>query len=142
MRHADAAAGAGVPDHERPLSPQGRDDAGRMGTWMQDHGLLPERVVCSTALRARQTLSCAAATWPDVETVFERRLYAAGAAEAHALLGDGVLLVGHNPTMDLLVKRLEPAAPDMRPGSVACFEGERLVVLRRPSDLPDPAGID
>lgn len=142
MRHAEAETGTEPSDHDRPLTPQGMIDAGRMGAWMQDRGMVPGRVVCSTALRARQTLLHAATTWPDIEVVFDRRLYLASAADAEAMLGDGVLLVGHNPTMDRLVKRREPAAPDMRPGSVACFEGDRLLVLRRPGDLPATGVIE
>src|SRR6266568_543344 len=48
FRHAKSA-GPDVADHERPLARRGRRDAPVAGRWLRAAGLVPDRVVCSTA---------------------------------------------------------------------------------------------
>jgi len=58
FRHAKADWG--VPDeadHDRPLSGRGRSDAARMGRFLSRVGPVPESILCSSAKRARSTLS-------------------------------------------------------------------------------------
>src|ERR1700744_695336 len=50
-----------VADHERPLAKRGRRDAPVVGRWLGASGYTPDAVVCSTALRARQTWELASA---------------------------------------------------------------------------------
>jgi phosphohistidine phosphatase len=54
LRHAKSAW-PDVPDQDRPLAARGRRDAPVMGHWLRTAGYLPDRVECSTALRASQT---------------------------------------------------------------------------------------
>ena len=57
MRHAKAAWGGGVSsDSDRPLDERGRRAAPVMASYLADTGAVPELVLCSSALRARQTL--------------------------------------------------------------------------------------
>jgi phosphohistidine phosphatase len=55
VRHAKAETPDGVPDHERPLAPRGVRDAPALGRWLAEEGWTPDRVLCSDAVRARQT---------------------------------------------------------------------------------------
>lgn len=55
VRHAKAAWPNGVPDRNRPLSGKGRRNAHAAGEWFLREGPLPEIVLCSDAVRARQT---------------------------------------------------------------------------------------
>lgn len=55
LRHAKAEAPAGIRDHERALTDVGRADARAMGVWLKEHRVLPDLVICSTALRTRET---------------------------------------------------------------------------------------
>jgi phosphohistidine phosphatase len=110
LRHAKSAWPDGVPDHERPLSPRGRRDAPAAGRALAEADLLPDLVLCSTAVRARQTWELASEQWgtpPPVRLV--PRLYAAGVPElldvVHAIPAevDTLLLIGHNPGLEELV---------------------------------------
>ena len=57
LRHAHAEPGAaGQADFDRPLSSQGLAEAEAAGRWLADQGLVPDRVLCSPARRARETL--------------------------------------------------------------------------------------
>ncbi|MEV8553503.1 histidine phosphatase family protein [Streptomyces glaucescens] len=113
LRHAKSARppeGRGVPDHDRPLAPRGRRDAPAAGRALATAGCLPDLVLCSTALRARETWERAAARWATRPPVrHDPRLYAAGAAGLLAVVREvppevgTLLLVGHNPGLEDLV---------------------------------------
>jgi phosphohistidine phosphatase len=112
LRHGKAEWNDGD-DHERPLAERGRKDAPVAGRWLAGSGLLPDLVLCSTAVRCRETWKIAAAELPRrPRTVYEDRLYEASAGELVALLGevdDGVahlLVVGHNPGVHALADAL------------------------------------
>ncbi len=101
MRHGKAAYPPGVPDHERPLAERGLREAALAAQWMDDDGLHPDAVICSTATRTRQTL---AQTEFDLPTVFTEDVYENSAAdilEAVRTYAPGeartLLIVGHFP---------------------------------------------
>jgi len=118
MRHAKAVQIA-VSDHERELTDRGIADAGAVGRWAVAEGLLPDHAVVSSATRTRQTWSAfaraAGLTWePEVD----RSLYSAGTDSALELIRtfphqtQNVLLVGHNPTVEVLVHLLDDGGAD------------------------------
>jgi len=129
LRHAHAESQkAGQDDAERPLSPRGIDEAVAAGGWLRDKAALPARVLCSPAVRARQTLQHALG---DVGAIDEPRIYEASAGELISLIDDHadaprLLLVGHNPGFETLVALLATGqSGDFRgvaPGGVAWFE--------------------
>ncbi len=109
LRHAKSSwADSSLADHDRPLSRRGEDAGLRVAAWIAEHGLQPQLVLCSTALRARRTLEIVLGSLDgDGEyqpvVAFEAGLYH---ASAHALLErvqaldadlDDAMLVGHNP---------------------------------------------
>jgi phosphohistidine phosphatase len=107
LRHAKSSwDDPALDDHERPLAPRGRKAAQRIAEYARTTGIAPELVVCSTALRARQTL---AALLPvlggDVEVRLEDALYGAGVDEVLARVREiddrisSALVLGHNPTL-------------------------------------------
>ena len=113
LRHAKSAWPAGVDDHERPLGPRGRRDAPAAGRALADADCLPDLVLCSTAVRTRQTWELASAQWGALPPVrLEPRLYAAEVPDllevVHAVPAQvGTLLViGHNPGLADLVLAL------------------------------------
>jgi phosphohistidine phosphatase len=105
LRHAKSDwSELGARDHERTLAARGREAAPQLGAYMAGHGLLPDRVVCSTAIRARETWDLVAAALPGHrQVVYDERLYAAEADGILAVARDtpdavqSLLLVGHNP---------------------------------------------
>ena len=80
LRHAKSAW-PDVPDHDRPLAPRGHRDAPAAGRWLRKSGDIPDRVVCSTARRARETWELAGEKLrAEPEVVFEPRVYGTGSA--------------------------------------------------------------
>jgi phosphohistidine phosphatase len=114
LRHAKSSwKDAAVADHDRPLSGRGRRDAPRVGRHIAEAGLVPDYVLCSTALRARQTLAAAQAEWAeDVPGAALAELYPTDPDTCvdllHALPDDveRVLVVGHNPGLEELLAEL------------------------------------
>jgi phosphohistidine phosphatase SixA len=109
LRHAHAEPAApGQDDRERPLSARGVREAQAAGAWLRAHGALPARLLCSPALRARQTLTHALGA---VEPAIEPEIFAATAGALVALIDDQptaerLLLVGHNPGLETLLALL------------------------------------
>jgi phosphohistidine phosphatase len=108
LRHAKAAwAQPGMRDFDRPLDSVGRADADRLGAEMKARGYLPQRVLCSPALRARQTWE-GVANHLQVEAeavAFEERLYSSDATGYLASIrhtggAASLLVVGHNPMVE------------------------------------------
>jgi phosphohistidine phosphatase len=110
FRHAKSSWGdAALRDFDRPLNGRGRDAAPLMGALMRRHGLRPGHILCSPAVRSRQTLDLARTGHPALgEAEFQERLYHAtpvmllrAVHEAPEAAGH-VLLVGHNPGLHQL----------------------------------------
>ena len=102
-----------VPDHERPLAKRGRKDAPRIGRWLHAHGYEPDTVICSTALRTRQTWDLVAPQLNGSAQVrFEPRAYAASALTLLYLCRElparcrAALLIAHNPGLEELAASL------------------------------------
>ena len=86
-----------------------------MRRWAKQHGVHPQLVVCSTAVRAQQTLKRMLPGLGEPAVWFEVTLYA---ADGETLLArvqtlpdevDEAMLVGHNPgLMDLLLLLAAP----------------------------------
>ena len=112
LRHAKAETPGDLDDFDRRLTTTGEIDADAAGAWLADEQLHPDLVLCSSAMRTRQTwqgvsiaLAQARAGAGTPEVRYEDRLYAGGRTEVFDLLGKvpdtvrTVLVVGHNPTV-------------------------------------------
>jgi phosphohistidine phosphatase len=113
LRHAKSAWPDDVPDLDRPLAPRGRRDAPAAGRWLRDAGLVPDRVLCSTARRARETWELAEGKLgARPRTAFEQRVYGATGEQllelAHQTPGEvgTLLIVGHDPAVQVLTVEL------------------------------------
>jgi phosphohistidine phosphatase len=113
LRHAKSSWDTDEPDHERPLAPRGRRDAKAVGQYFAAEGLRPDLVLCSTALRTRQTWDQAVkggAEGGDVHYLDE--IYDASVTELVGVLRDvpadttSVLLLGHAPGIPRLLDYL------------------------------------
>ena len=123
LRHAKSAYPVGVADHERPLSARGERDSRAAMDWFADHGraLLgaDPKILVSTAVRTQQTWRGIEPAFPgaDVESCAE--IYEAAVSTLIDLCspvmesGRDILLVGHNPGLELLADFLgDPARSD------------------------------
>lgn len=95
VRHAEAATGE--PDELRPLTPHGREQAHELGARLRDEGLVPDAVLSSPLLRARETAAALELGVPVVEERLAPGATPAGVREAASGRGDTVLVVGHQP---------------------------------------------
>jgi phosphohistidine phosphatase len=131
LRHAksDWSAAYGGADHERPLNARGHKAARTMGRRLADRQALPDRILCSSAVRTRQTIELvvAAGNW-NRTTILEPALYLASPGTVIDLLRDqsdeahSILIVGHQPTCAELVRRLTgDAPPRFVTAAVACL---------------------
>jgi phosphohistidine phosphatase len=115
IRHAHAAPqGAGVPDAERPLTAEGerRFRAAARGLAQV---VMPDVLLTSPLLRARQTAAIAAAAWGTLEPMPEPALASGNLTEIFDALDAHppdatVALIGHEPTVSTLVAELTRAA--------------------------------
>jgi len=113
LRHAKSSRDGEVDDCERRLSRRGRDDARTVGrTFPAALGSL-DLVLCSSALRTRETAEFVLAGFAPVPTVlFEDALYLAGPAVLLKRLvqldesAGAVLVIGHNPGLHELALAL------------------------------------
>lgn len=163
LRHAKSDWDSGTStDFERPLAKRGQRDAPRMGRWLDEQGLIPDYVVSSPALRAKQTTLkvCETLKIEATRLHWEGRIYEASAGILLEVLANCpesssvVLLVGHNPGLEMLLRYLcsdipIPADGKLLPtATLADVEmpdswsrldpgAGRLRSLTRPRSLPD-----
>ena len=107
-------------DHDRPLNARGRRSARLLGDWLASRGYEPEEVLCSTALRCRQTWDEAVAAVLGVlpEVRHEAALYHAAPEVMLRVLRSAraptVMMIGHNPGIAAFAAAL-PARPPLEP---------------------------
>ncbi|MDP2206083.1 MAG: histidine phosphatase family protein [Alphaproteobacteria bacterium] len=139
LRHAEAEGGSSLADgdHGRVLSIRGRAEGREVGRFMKEHGMVPEFILASDALRTMSTARLVAEEIfgdrkSPITSRFDRALYL---APADALLGhvqdvtgklDRLLLVAHNPGVLELALHLAGtkalAFEGFAPATLAVFE--------------------
>ncbi len=100
-------------DHERPLNKRGEKSARALGCFLARLGQMPDRILTSTALRARTTVEIAAeaGAWPSA-IVATADLYDTSAESVLELLRhqedscESLMFAGHEPTSSDFVGRL------------------------------------
>ena len=120
LRHAKSSWDEpGLADFDRPLAPRGERACEAMQRYIELGDIHPQLVLCSSAVRAAQTLDrVKAALGEDAEVKHYRGLYLAG---PQAMLNRlrrtaagvrNVMLVAHNPGMHTLALRLAGAGAE------------------------------
>ncbi len=143
LRHAHAEpADTGQADFDRPLSPHGLTEAEAAARWLLEQRLVPDRVVCSPARRARETLEAVLETIGCVEHDLDQRIYEATSGTLAGIIDDHreverLLLVGHNPGLERL-------AALMHSGQSGDYRGmptASIALLALPLDVTIEPGI-
>lgn len=104
-------------DHDRPLNARGQRAALELGEWLHSRGYEPDEVLCSTAVRTRETWQRAVSAPLEVMPAvrYLDSLYQASPDMMLTLLrratGDCVMMIGHNPGIGALAARLPARAP-------------------------------
>ena len=115
LRHAKSSWEEPLDDFDRPLAPRGEKAAPEIGAALAARGLHPDLILCSGAVRARETLTLVLEKLgrPAPEVIYDDALYmAAPRMLLRRLHGIGsafqrdtprhVMLVGHNPGFEEL----------------------------------------
>lgn len=116
-RHAKSAWDDPLtPDHDRPLNERGKAAAADLGQWLASRGYVPEKVLCSDAVRTQQTWAGIAPALPATPALeLKPALYHAGVDVMLAVLknakADVVMMIGHNPGIAEFAAKLVAKAP-------------------------------
>ena len=122
-------------DFDRPLARRGRDQADRLARWAARELAPPDHVLCSPSRRTVETLAPWLDAMPGLEarTDHRREIYEASVGDLHALAQsafdsvDRVLMVGHNPGFEWLMRALLPRSTEagrMTTGALAVIDME------------------
>jgi len=163
LRHAKSSRkDPTLEDHERPLSKRGRAAAKAMARYMERTKIAPDIVLCSTAVRAKQTLDPIAKRLRPAKVVFEDGIYEVPESKLWKHLralperAQTVLMIGHNPGLhDLALALADAGSHNHLPfsegkfptGALATFSfdgkwkdlrphGAQLIALIQPKQLP------
>lgn len=127
LRHARAEnAAPGSSDINRALNERGKKEAQAIGTFIRKQNLTFDPVLCSPAVRARETTELVLAAAEVTANVrYDQRIYEAGPRQLLEVISEveedksGVLLVGHNPVMEELLRALTGRGEPMSTGTLA-----------------------
>ena len=127
LRHASAEnATTGLSDHDRALNGRGKQDAQAIGTFLKKQNLTFDFVLCSTALRARETADLVLAAADLIVSVrYDRRIYEASPLGLLQVISEinadasAVIVVGHNPGIAELLQSITDRAKPMATGTLA-----------------------
>lgn len=105
LRHAKSDWTAGAKsDLERPLNPRGRKAAPLVGAEMAAENFQPDKVLCSPAVRTRQTLELLLPQLAPIDDIaFLDELYEYGGYDYSGVIkkygneAQALLVIGHNP---------------------------------------------
>ncbi|MCA8987340.1 MAG: histidine phosphatase family protein [Planctomycetaceae bacterium] len=134
MRHAKSSwKESAVADLERPLNRRGRESAPRMGKWMREQQLAVDYCLCSPSVRTQETFRL----WQEAyETPVELRLvsdlYCGSPDDIVNVLQTvqdryhTVLVLAHNPGLEMLAERWSGEWRKFRTAAVAVFSADDL----------------
>ena len=139
LRHAKSSwKQSELSDHDRPLNKRGKSAALLMGALLQEQDLIPDLILCSSAVRTHKTALLAAEACSYTGEIKQtRELYLADPQDYVDILRHvankhtRVLVVGHNPGLEMLIEALTGEATSMPTAALAYIE----LSLKRWRDL-------
>ena len=156
LRHAKSSwKRPELADHDRPLNKRGKRTAPLMGKLLQDEDLIPDLIICSSAVRTHTTAMLVAEACAYTGEIKQtRELYLADPEEYIEVLCQvdekhaRLLVVGHNPGLEAFIEALTGEAIMMPTAALAYIELSikdwsnldlktdcKLVNVWRPNDL-------
>jgi phosphohistidine phosphatase len=134
IRHTKSSWGnLTLPDLDRPLKKDRIDDAKNMAKKLKDLKLNPDHIICSPALRTRQTAEyfCAKLNYDFDKIHYEKRLYESSAEDYLEVICETdkkiktLVVIGHNPAITNFANQFLQAEIDELPTTgIAWFECE------------------
>ncbi len=114
LRHAKSSwKEPSLSDFQRPLNKRGTEVAPRMGGWIAQNNLVPDTILCSTAVRAQETMALAieggslSSACISTEELYlaPPQAYLDNLAQLPESQGSA-MVIGHNPGIEELVYQL------------------------------------
>ena len=132
LRHAKSSwDNADLSDYERPLNERGLEAAPLMGGVMRTNQFQPALILSSPAKRAEQTaMLVKEAAGFGGKIKFEKRIYEASQAQLLEIIREqnsqfeSVMLVGHNPGLENLIRALTGEIHPMPTAALAVIDLE------------------
>lgn len=116
MRHAKSDwSEQGKSDYDRPINARGQKNARQIGAWMVQNNFIPEKIISSSAIRAKQTTELLIEQVNDInlkDVQFDKDLYLATeetlieSIQLYKNAISSIMLVAHNPGIEHLINHL------------------------------------
>lgn len=114
LRHAKSSwDDPSLDDHDRPLNGRGQKSAPVIAAWLANRRHLPDRVLCSSSTRTRETVDRMKPELPGLpDPEIDPELYHASPSAMRERLAqlpaecDTVMVVGHQPGLGALARKL------------------------------------
>jgi phosphohistidine phosphatase len=148
FRHAKSSwATPGLADFDRPLAPRGEAAVPPMAAYIAEHGLTPDRIICSSARRTRETLELALPAFtPTPQIDYSETLYHAVAPVMIGLIREmpdevqRLMVIGHNPGLQALaIDLIGEGDMELRRAILRKFPTAAIAVIG--FDVPDWSGV-
>lgn len=128
LRHAKSSwTDASLQDFERPLNDRGKEAAPLVGQYIREQKLRVDLLLSSPATRARQTAALVKeSAGLNAELLYDERIYEADAVTLLEVVtqagesAEALMLVGHNPGLEQLLKLLTGEERRMQTAALAC----------------------
>jgi len=132
MRHGKSSwKNKDLDDHERPLKKRGKKNVSSVGEMVVKKELIPQIILCSSAVRAQQTAELfIEATKFSGKVEYLDALYLAEDDKVMQLVAqlpdevERAMIIGHNPGLESLVQRLDQQVTGLPTAALACFSLE------------------
>ncbi len=127
LRHAKSSwRDEALSDFDRPLNERGKKAAHAIARYIRKHKMMPDLVLSSPAVRARETTGIITTTAKlTAEIRYDQRIYEADPPRLVQVLSQiennfcSVLLVGHNPGIEELISLLTGSSQHMPTAALA-----------------------
>lgn len=140
LRHAKSTWDDPVArDFDRPLNKRGRRAARTVGREMRDKGLAFDRVLASPAVRVVETIGEVESAYGRLDPAFDQRIYLASPETLLDIVRslpdsvDRLLLVGHNPGLEMLALALTRAGGALRDEAEIKYPTATLAEIQLPA---------
>lgn len=142
LRHGKSDYPGGARDYDRPLAHRGQAEAEAAGEWLRANQPPIDAVICSAAVRTRETLAATGITAP---VNYAEQIYDASPGEILAEINEAspqastLLVIGHAPGIPSLATRLagEQSDPGASEELATKFPTSALAVLTFAGDWSD-----
>lgn len=144
MRHAKSDWSVpGTSDFDRPINKRGQKNAQRIGLWMIENNRIPQKIVSSSACRARQTSELVIkgmGSNANDKVMYDDDLYLASLDTLLECIQiykedlESLMLVAHNPGLDQLINYL----PKKSLNAGETMTTANLMIFEYPDNKFDP----